>query len=316
MEKIISVKNLTKEFSFKKGNTNTKITAVDNISFDVEKAETIALIGPNGAGKSTTIKMMLGILQPTKGTMEVCGNDPTRERRELAYKIGSVFGQRSQLSYHLPPKDSFILFQKVYDIDDREYKKRIERLVNLFEISDFIDQPVRKLSLGQRMRCEIITSLLHRPEIVFLDEPTIGLDVVAKRKLRDVLKKLNEEWETTIFLTSHDTGDIEVLCEKTMIINQGKLIYEDTTKSLQQEHIDEKRSYVRFEEKTEYSPIKGVKMSKTNDFEIEVKVDTRKLSIKSFLVDLVSKYKVIDINIEDPSLEEIISNIYEGKTWD
>jgi ABC-2 type transport system ATP-binding protein len=312
VEKIISVKNLSKEFSFKKDNKKTKITAVDNISFDVNRGETIALIGPNGAGKSTTIKMMLGILHPTKGEIEICGNDPTKQRRELAYKIGSVFGQRSQLSYHLPPKDSFLLFQKVYDIDDKAYKKRIERLIELFEISDFIDQPVRKLSLGQRMRCEIISSLLHRPEIVFLDEPTIGLDVVAKRKLRDVLKKLNEEWCTTIFLTSHDTADIEVLCEKTIIINQGKLIYEDSTQALQQEHIDEKRSYVRFEEETKYKPIEGVDVTKSNNFEIEVKVDTKKLSIKKFLVDLVSKYKVIDINIEDPSLEEIISNIYEG----
>jgi ABC-2 type transport system ATP-binding protein len=248
--------------------------------------------------------------------MEICGLDPTKERRELAYKIGSVFGQRSQLSYHLPAKDSFLLFQKVYDIDDDEYNRRIGKLINLFEISDFIDQPVRKLSLGQRMRCEIIASLLHRPEIVFLDEPTIGLDVVAKRKLRDTLKKLNEEWKTTIFLTSHDTGDIEVLCEKTMIINQGKLIYEDSTKSLQQEHIDEKSSYVRFEEQTKYKPINGVNVLTSNDFEIEVKINTKALSIKKFLVDLVSNYKVIDINIEDPSLEEIISNIYEGKSWD
>jgi ABC-2 type transport system ATP-binding protein len=309
MEKIISVKNLTKEFSLKKGT----ITAVDDISFDVMKGETIALIGPNGAGKSTSIKMMVGILHPTSGQISICGYDPTKQRKELAYKIGSVFGQRSQLSYHLPPKDSFSLFQKVYEIEDKEYKKRVDRLIELFDVSGFVDQPVRKLSLGQRMRCEIIVSLLHRPEIVFLDEPTIGLDVVAKRKLRDVLKKLNEEWSTTIFLTSHDTGDIEALCEKTMIINHGKLIYEDKTIALKQQHIDEKRVYVRFEDETEYKPLEGIQCLSGNKYEMEVNINRNILNIKDFLTDLVSKYSVVDINIEDPSLEEIISNIYEEK---
>jgi ABC-2 type transport system ATP-binding protein len=309
MEPIIQISNLTKQFSLKNGN----ITAVDNISLTVNRGETIALIGPNGAGKSTTIKMLVGILHPTSGQMSVCGYNPTKERKLLAYKIGSVFGQRSQLSYHLPPKDSFDLFQKVYEIEDKEYKERLNNLINLFEISEFINQPVRKLSLGQRMRCEIITSLLHKPEIVFLDEPTIGLDVVAKRNLRDTLKKLNKDWNTTIFLTSHDTGDIEALCEKTVIINHGKLIYEDSTQALKQQHIDEKRVYVRFQKETEYESLNGVEVIENDGYEINVEINTNILPIKKFLQNLVSKYDVIDINIEDPSLEEIISNIYEQK---
>lgn len=311
MEPIISVSHLSKEFDFRKGKKTKKILAVNDISFDVVRGDTIALIGPNGAGKSTTIKMMVGILHPTSGKISVCGYDPTTQRKKLAYKTGSVFGQRSQLSYHLPAKDSFELFQKVYEIEDKEYKDRLEELVQLFNILEFIDQPVRKLSLGQRMRCEIIASLLHQPEIVFLDEPTIGLDVVAKRNLRDTLKKLNKEWDTTVFLTSHDTGDIEALCEKTIIINNGELIYEDFTKVLKQEHIEEKRVYVRFKNETKYLPIQGVDVLQRSEFEIEVVIDTEKLKIKQFLEDLVSKYSVIDINIEDPSLEEIISNIYE-----
>lgn len=202
---IIEVKNLKKEYKYKVKNKNkgffynlfnedTKVLdAVNNISLNVKKGETVAFIGPNGAGKSTTIKMLTGILYPTDGNIKVCGLTPIVDRDKLAYKIGTVFGQRSQLLPNLPLTESMEMFGAMYDMDKKSIKKRTKELVDLFELQDFVDQPIRKLSLGQRMRAEIAVSLFHKPEIIFLDEPTIGLDVVSKKNLRDLLRKINEE---------------------------------------------------------------------------------------------------------------------------
>jgi len=216
----IIVDRLTKKFSFSVKDpkkhflanlfspTTKSVTAVDDISFVVPAGETIAFIGPNGAGKSTTIKMLTGILCPTSGMVKVLGLDPQGDRKQLALNIGTVFGQRSQLLFNLPIIDSFNLFAKVYEVDDKKYRVQKNTLIELFDLADILDQPVRKLSLGQRMRAEIAAALLHEPPIIFLDEPTIGLDVVAKRKLRETLNSINEEHKTTIFLTSHDAGDM------------------------------------------------------------------------------------------------------------
>ena len=324
MEQII-VNNLTKSFKMKikkKGasglaslfSSDTKeIIAVDNISFSVKPGETLAFIGPNGAGKSTTIKMLIGILFPTSGTATVAGFNPWEERQKLAFKIGTVFGQKSQLSFHLPAKDSFKLFARIYELDDSQYKKRLQELIEIFGINEFLEQPLRKLSLGQRMRCEIVASLLHNPEIIFLDEPTIGLDVVAKRDLRDVLRNLNKAWNTTIFLTSHDTGDIEALCKRTIIINHGKSIYDDVTSNLRQKYITVKRLYVRFEEKVAGFEMQDVKVLARTKYGVSLEVDTAKRNIRSVLEDIIKNYSIVDINVEDPGLEEIISNIYEEK---
>lgn len=229
-ETIISVKNLTKVFRTKtkeqglKGSfkslykpTYKQITAVDNINLDVYKGEMLAFLGPNGAGKSTTIKMMTGILFPTSGEMSILGYDPRKDRKKLSFRIGTVFGQKSQLWFHLPPADSFRLLGAIYEVDDDILKKRLNELVDIFEINEFFDIPIRKLSLGQRIRCEIAASLIHKPEILFLDEPTIGLDVVVKQKIRELIKRLNKEDDTTIFLTSHDMGDVEKLCSRAEI---------------------------------------------------------------------------------------------------
>ena len=180
--------------------------AVKNISFTVEEGERLAFIGPNGAGKSTTIKMLVGILHPTSGQAQVLGKTPWRDRQKLAYEIGTVFGQKSQLWYHLPPEDSFELLARIYELDMETYRQRMARLVELFEIGDYLQSPVRKLSLGERMRCEIATSLLHHPRILFLDEPTIGLDVVVKQRIRDLILELNQQEGVTIFLTSTTLG--------------------------------------------------------------------------------------------------------------
>ena len=251
----LEVSNLTKKFSFSVKNPNAtwfknlfwpdkkEIIAVNNISFSLKIGERVAFIGPNGAGKSTTIKMLTGILFPSSGKINILGYDPVKDRKKLAYQIGTVFGQRSQLLPNLPLTDSFEFFGVMYDLKDEEIKKRIIELSALFDLDSFIDQPVRKLSLGQRMRAEVAVSLIHKPKIILLDEPTIGLDVVAKKTLRDLLLKINKEEGTTILLTSHDVGDIESLCTRTIIINHGEIIKDLTTEDLAktfefEEHIE------------------------------------------------------------------------------
>lgn len=243
--KIIEVKNLKKQFKIKEKEKGLKgslksiikpkykiIDAVDDITFDVEKGEMLAFIGPNGAGKSTTIKMLTGILYPTFGSISVMGLDPSKERKKLAYKIGTVFGQKEQLWTHLTPYDNFKFFGAIYDLKDDEIEKRIDDLKQTFDLAEFINTPVRNLSLGQRIRCEIVAALIHNPDILFLDEPTIGLDPVVKQNIRKLIKKMNKELGTTIFLTSHDIGDIEKLCKRVIIINHGKIIMDDSMDNL------------------------------------------------------------------------------------
>jgi len=217
-----------------------QVDAVRGVTFSVEPGEMVGFIGPNGAGKSTTIKMLTGILYPTAGNAQVLGLCPWRHRQRLAFRIGSVFGQKSQLWYHLPPADTFNLLARIYELPDREYRRRRDWLVELFEIGGFLHTPVRKLSLGQRMRCEIAASLLHKPDVLFLDEPTIGLDVIARQQIRDLIRAMNREEGTTIFLTSHDVGDIEQLCRRVIIINHGQLIMDDSLNTLRREYMPHK----------------------------------------------------------------------------
>lgn len=209
-----------------------EIRAVDRVSFSVEEGEILAFIGPNGAGKSTTIKMLTGILYPDGGHVEVLGIDPVKKRRHLAYQIGTVFGQKEQLWTHLTCYDNLRFFGAIYDIPDREAEKRIGEIAELFELGAFVNTPVRNLSLGQRIRCEIAASLIHRPRVLFLDEPTIGLDPVVKENIRTLIRRMNTELHTTIFLTSHDTGDIEKLCRRIIIINSGKVVLDDSMEHL------------------------------------------------------------------------------------
>lgn len=251
-EKALTVSNLSKKFVYSVKNPKAswlknlffpeekEIIAVNNISFSLLPGERVAFIGPNGAGKSTTIKMLTGILFPSSGNINIFGYDPVKDRKKLAYQIGTVFGQRSQLLPNLPLTDSFEFFGVMYDLEEEEIKKRIVELSEIFDLNSFIDQPVRKLSLGQRMRAEIAVSLIHKPKIILLDEPTIGLDVVAKKILRDLLLRINKEEGTTILLTSHDVGDIESLCTRTIIINRGEIIKDLSTEDLAKTFVFEK----------------------------------------------------------------------------
>ncbi|MDR1263691.1 MAG: ATP-binding cassette domain-containing protein [Oscillospiraceae bacterium] len=201
-----------------------QVDAVRGVSLAVEPGEIVAFIGPNGAGKSTFIKMLCGILHPSGGGLSVLGMSPMKDRRRLAMRIGTVFGQKSQLWLHLPPLDSFTLLAAIYEIGDAERKRRVAELTEIFELGEFIQTPVRKLSLGQRIRCEVAASLLHDPELLFLDEPTIGLDVVVKQAIRALILRRNRERGTTVFLTSHDPADIENLCRRAVVIDHGSLI--------------------------------------------------------------------------------------------
>ncbi|MDR2656903.1 MAG: ATP-binding cassette domain-containing protein [Oscillospiraceae bacterium] len=201
-----------------------QVDAVRSVSLTVEPGEIVAFIGPNGAGKSTFIKMLCGILHPSGGGLSVLGMSPMKDRRRLAMRIGTVFGQKSQLWLHLPPLDSFTLLAAIYEISDTERKRRVAELTEVFELGEFIQTPVRKLSLGQRIRCEVAASLLHDPELLFLDEPTIGLDVVVKQAIRALILRRNRERGTTVFLTSHDPADIENLCRRAVVIDHGSLV--------------------------------------------------------------------------------------------
>ena len=249
----IRVENLSKTFRVKKKEKGMagsikailhpqteEIQAVNGVSFQVEEGEMLAFIGPNGAGKSTTIKMLTGILYPDGGRVEVLGIDPTKKRKQLAYQIGTVFGQKEQLWTHLTPYDNFRFFGAIYDLSERDTEARIEELAQRFELGDFIDTPVRNLSLGQRIRCEIVASLIHKPKVLFLDEPTIGLDPVVKENIRSLIMQMNREEHTTIFLTSHDVGDIEKLCRRIIIVNDGQIVLDDSMEKLKEHYLQGK----------------------------------------------------------------------------
>ncbi len=288
------------------------VEAVAGIDLHIEPGELVAFIGPNGAGKSTTIKMLTGILYPTAGEAHVLGLVPWRERQKLSFRIATVFGQRSQLWYHLPPGDSLELLAHIYELDSATYRRRLHDLVTRFEIEPLLTTPVRKLSLGERMRCEIVGSLLHRPAILFLDEPTIGLDVVAKQRIRQHIRELNESENTTVFLTSHDAGDVEQLCRRVIMINHGIVVFDDSVAALKQQFLARKRVELKLLEPTRFDPLPGIDLISHDDFELVVEVDTRQQPIEAVISRLMSSARVADISIEDPPLEEIIAALYQS----
>lgn len=320
---IIKVDKLSKNFKVKikekglKGSLKSIIKpkykivkAVKNISFEVEKGEMIAFIGPNGAGKSTSIKMMTGILFPDKGNIDILGLDPSKDRKSLAYSIGCVFGQKEQLWTHLTPYDNFKFFGAIYDIPESRVEKKIEELKELFELSEFINTPVRNLSLGQRIRCEIVASLIHEPKILFLDEPTIGLDPVVKEKIRTLIKRMNKEYKTTVVLTSHDVSDIEKLCKRVIIVNKGQIVLDDTMDNLKYHYLNKKIIDVKMKEKVNLDDVEGITILKDKDYNLKLEVDLKKKNI-SDAIDLLNTDNIVDINISNVPLEEIISEIYK-----
>ena len=324
--KVIEVNNLSKTFKVKlkeKGLIGSiksifkskykTIKAVKNISFEVEKGEIIAFIGPNGAGKSTTIKMLTGILFPEKGSINILGIDPKIDRKKLAYEIGTVFGQKEQLWTHLTPYDNFMFFGAIYDVPEKRIEKKIKELEMLFELKEFMNTPVRNLSLGQRIRCEIVASLIHDPKILFLDEPTIGLDPVVKENIRSLIKRMNKEYKTTIFLTSHDTQDIEKLCKRVIIINNGSIVLDDSMENLKYHYLNKKIVEAKMKEKINLDDEEGINILKDKEYNIKIEVDTKKRSV-SDAIKLLNPDNIIDINISNIPLENIISSIYKNES--
>ncbi|HLI07696.1 MAG TPA: ATP-binding cassette domain-containing protein [Ktedonobacteraceae bacterium] len=312
--------------------------AVKGISFALEAGEVLAFIGPNGAGKSTTIKMLTGILYPTAGRVHVLGLAPWQQRRTLAYHIASVYGQKSQLWYHLPPQDTFDLLARIYELDMAEYRKRRAFLVDVFDIGEYMSTPARKLSLGERMRCELAAALLHKPSIVFLDEPTIGLDVIARQRIRDLIGQLNTEEGLTVFLTSHDAGDIEQVCRRAIVINHGEIILDTPVSRLKRDYLKAKtvdlllegsaeellkmdseseqprlsvRAPLSIHEEIVETP--GVRVLKAKGHGLKLEVDTAQTPLEPIIAAIMQHSHILDMTIADPPMEEIIAAIYSEK---
>jgi ABC-2 type transport system ATP-binding protein len=315
--------------------------AVKHISFALEPGEVLAFIGPNGAGKSSTIKMLTGILFPSSGTAQVLGFVPWRQRRKLAFHIACVYGQKSQLWYHLPPQDTFDLLARIYELDTSEYHKRRAFLVDAFDIAEYMRTPSRKLSLGERMRCELAAALLHKPSVIFLDEPTIGLDVIAKQRVRELIAQLNTEEGVTVFLTSHDAGDIEQVCRRAIVINHGEIILDAPVGKLKRDYLKAKTVDLLLEEpatallKTdadngkqrlsvqlpgsiheEIQEVPGVQVLKAKGHGLKLEIDTSCTPLEPIIAAIMERCHILDMTISDPPMEEIIASIYGQKGTD
>ena len=315
---MIKVENLKKNFTKvkkKKGikgfffPDKEKFEAVKDISFEVNKGELVAFVGPNGAGKSTTIKMLTGIIHPSEGNVLVDGLNPVKDRKKLAYKIGCMFGQKSSLWMHLPAIDTYRLYGAMYDIEKKELEKRINEIIDMFDLKEIVNIPVRKLSLGQRMICEIGAIMLHKPDILFLDEPTIGLDIMVKEKVRNAILKVNKTENTTIFLTSHDLGDIEKICERIIIIDHGKIIKDETIDNLKKEYLRERYVTLIYDENMENTEF-DYRINGRDGNKVMIKVDTSKVSMSDIISKFMKYGNVVDMEAIPVPLEDVIYDIY------
>jgi ABC-2 type transport system ATP-binding protein len=288
------------------------VEALQGISFSMGEGERLGFIGPNGAGKSTTLKILTGILHPSGGEARVLGLVPWQDRRRLAYHIGSVFGQRPQLWYHLPAIDTFNLFGRIYEVEPAALRQRLKMLAEIFQIGDLLEVPVRKLSLGQRLRCEVVASLLHRPRLLLLDEPSIGLDVVAKHRLRDAVRYLNRQEGVSVVLTSHDAGDIEALCQRVIVVNHGRIVFEDEVAALKRRYLGDKQVQARYDEEVAADfHLDGAQVSRVGLYEVAVRFDARTMPTGAVMARLAEAGSLADVAIFEPSLEEVICRIYQ-----
>lgn len=286
--------------------------AVDNISFSIDEGEMVGFIGPNGAGKSTTIKMLSGILYPDSGSIEIDGFIPYKQRKKYVAKIGAVFGQKSQLSWDLPVIDSYYLLKHIYKIPRDEYRKSLNMFTEMLEMGSFINQPVRQLSLGQRMRADIAAALIHSPKIVFFDEPTIGLDVVAKERIREFIRHMNAEKNLTMIFTTHDMQDIEKTCRRLIIIDKGSKLYDGTVNGIKDEFGSARELIVDFENEYDIEPIFGVEIKKINATKRRFIFENRDIQVQDLIEALMRKYKIKDLTIAEPEIESLVRQIYEG----
>lgn len=323
---IIQVQNLSKTYEYHKKSSGLLASlrglfsreklfteAVKNISFDIEEGELVGFLGPNGAGKTTTLKMLSGILYPTSGETRVLGYEPWRRQPQYQKQFALVMGQKNQLWWDLPAMESFILNKEIYEVDDKSFKKTLEELVSLLDIGDILDVPVRKLSLGQRMKCELVAALLHKPKVLFLDEPTIGLDVVAQKNIRDFLKKYNREKNTTVVLTSHYMEDIKELCRRVIIINKGEVLYDGALDDLIKKYASHKLLNITFNNQgVERAQVeKFGRIQKFNRYKVSLAVEREKVREVATAV-LSSDLPVDDILIDEAAVGDVVRKIFEG----
>jgi ABC-2 type transport system ATP-binding protein len=288
-----------------------RVRAVDGISLRVGAGERVAFIGPNGAGKSTTLKILAGILYPDSGTVLVDGLVPWRDRRALGFRVGTVFGQRSQLWYQLPPRATFDLLAHVYELPPATRRRRLDALVAAFDLEPLLDRPVRQLSLGERMRCEVAASLLHGPRVLFLDEPTIGLDVTAKATIRELLHEQSANDGTTLLLTSHDTGDIEQVCDRVVIIHRGTILLDAPVEELKRRHLRTRRvTVVTAVEQFDASHLRGARVVAAAPHRLTVEVDAAEAALGTLVAAVLRHTELRDLVVDDPPLDDVIRALY------
>lgn len=287
-----------------------EIHAVEDLDIEIEKGEMVGYIGANGAGKSTTVKMLTGILEPTSGKIDVNGLNPHRNRKKNAMNIGVVFGQKTQLWWDLPVRESFTLLKEIYEVSDEDYEKRIEEFNEVLQLDEFWDQPVRKLSLGQKMRSELAAAFLHHPAIVYLDEPTIGLDVAVKERIREFIKRMNREKDITVMLTTHDIDDIEDLTDRIIVLDEGRKIYDGQLDALVNRFTSRRLILeVPHPEEFEIDSEEIIDVERNNG-QIEIVFNREKTSASDLMRDVLERYDVLDFQIREPDIETVVKKIY------
>src|SRR5690348_18371724 len=294
------------------------VKAVDRVTFSIDRGEMVGYIGPNGAGKSTSIKMLTGILVPSSGEARVNGFLPYKQRRQYVKTIGVVFGQRTQLWWDIAVVESFKLLRRIYEVPERDFRERMEKFNQILGISDYLYTPVRKLSLGERMRCDLAAALLHNPPLLFLDEPTIGLDVVAKDQIRKFLRAINREFQTTVLLTTHDLDDIEELCRRIMIIDHGRLLYDGPLDVLKQKLLRTKQVKFVLKDSSELGRVDGfsrdgLELERVDQLTYRIRFDRLKISTADLIRQILNAVEVRDLLIEDEPIEEVVKRIYAGQ---
>lgn len=288
------------------------VRAVDGVSFELKEGEFVGFIGPNGAGKTTTLKCLSGLLYPTSGKVKVLDFEPWDRKHEFLKKISLVMGQKNQLWWDLPAMETFLLNKEIYEIPNDQFKKTLDELVELLDVSKVLNVQVRKLSLGQRMKCELIAALLHQPRVLFLDEPTIGLDVVMQKKIRDFVKEYNHKFKSTILLTSHYMGDVQELCERVIIIDKGKIVFDGKLSEIVKRYANHKFLQVVFSKRVDADKLK--KIGRLDSFDFPKATIVVKRSVASVAAaELLKSFPVADLNIEEPSIESVIREVFTGK---
>lgn len=321
MSKIIEFKNISKDFKIwtKKGKgfmsllrrEKKVINALSSINFEIEEGDIVGYIGPNGAGKSTTIKIMSGILTPTSGDCAIMGYTPWKDRKQYVKSIGVVFGQRSQLWWDVPIIDSFQLLKDIYKIPDAEYEETLNELIKTLNLEDLLNRPLRQLSLGQKMKCELAGSLLHRPKVLFLDEPTIGLDAITKLAVRDFIKSINKRWGTTIILTTHDMNDIDALTNKIILIGRGQILYNGKFSNIKDKYGHIKEIEVEFTKNYSSIHLDGyATISHNKNMAVLRNNENTTFNVKDFFNDITQKYEVVDFQVKSISVDEILAQLY------